>query len=347
MMGKSILSGIPTLMATLKAISTVHPFVALAFLPFQFAYEQEMKRHDNERLRLSLFDSIKDVMLVLRETDGLGVTKHDERTEPNGTPLVSRLTELGQQMDKDIHTCYNVLDAMEKQKLILKVFKARGWNEKLAYWKDNFKKLQNDLHFALSLNTAKTVHDTRIQITEIHKFIMEFEKYKTAEEHKIEGFLRARGGEKKVIDDESKCLELLKLQDELTVTHDISSNYASTAGASNYAAGASASNRRGGQESGKAESRDKDAIAKLRKEYRTDVAVVIAENLDSFSKRLNLNLSRLRQDLKSDIHEEGSRMIKVFKSGPHMRVRDEIMRQVWKDQVLHDHYDWLLSYGLG
>ncbi|KAJ7243357.1 hypothetical protein C8J57DRAFT_1525807 [Mycena rebaudengoi] len=348
MMGKSILSGIPTLMATVKAISTVHPFVALAFLPFQFAYEQEMKRHDNEkylhsqranhtqkftyplpRLRLSLFDSIKDVILVLRETDGLGVTKHDERTEPNGTPLVSRLTELGQQMDKDIHACYNVLDAMEKQKLIMKVFKARGWNEKLAYWKDNFKKLQNDLHFALSLNTAKPIHDMGIQCV---KFIMEFEKYKTAEERKIEGFLRAHGGEKKVIDDESKCLELLKLQDELTVTHDISSNYASTAGASNYAAGASASNRRGGQESGKAESRDKDAIAKLRKEYRTDVAVVSAENLDSFSKRLKLNLSRVRQDLKSDIHEEGSRMIKVFKSGPHMRVRDEIMRQVWKDQ---------------
>jgi hypothetical protein len=38
---------------------------------------------------------------------------------------------------------------------------------------------------------------------------MEFEKYKTAEERKIEGFLRAHGGEKKVIDDESKCLELL------------------------------------------------------------------------------------------------------------------------------------------
>jgi hypothetical protein len=40
---------------------------------------------------------------------------------------------------------------------------AWGWNEKLAYWKDNFKKLRNDLHFALSLNTAKTVHDMGIQ----------------------------------------------------------------------------------------------------------------------------------------------------------------------------------------
>jgi hypothetical protein len=46
-------------------------------------------------------------MSYICRTDGLGVTKHDEHTEPNGTPLVSRLTELGQQMDKDIHACYN------------------------------------------------------------------------------------------------------------------------------------------------------------------------------------------------------------------------------------------------
>ncbi|KAJ7265060.1 hypothetical protein C8J57DRAFT_1230090 [Mycena rebaudengoi] len=94
-------------------------------------------------------------MSYICRTDGLGVTKHDERTELNGTPLVSRLTELGQQMDKDIHACYNETDHESLQ--------AWGWNEKLAYWKDNFKKLRNDLHFALSLNTAKTVHDMGIQ----------------------------------------------------------------------------------------------------------------------------------------------------------------------------------------
>ncbi|KAJ6512718.1 hypothetical protein C8R45DRAFT_961144 [Mycena sanguinolenta] len=330
-LGKAVLNGIPALMRALKAVSQVHPFVALAFLPFQFAYEQGIKHHDNEKIRLSLFESIKEVMLTVEEMNGLGITKDDTRTTTTGELVPSRLNELGRRMEKDILECYNALDAMKKQSLIGKFCKAHTWNERLATWKYEFKQLKKDLHLALTFNTALVIHDMSDRITEIHRFVMEFEKYKTAQEHKIEAFFKAHGDAnqktyEEIIYDDSKCAELIKLQNDQTVTHNISSTYA-TAGA-----------RRSGQESGKADSREKteprekEAIAKLRKEYRTDVEAVITENMESFSKRLELSLQRLRQDLKSDIHEEVDRVIKFGKRGPHMRLTDSIMRQVWKDQ---------------
>ncbi|KAJ6573541.1 hypothetical protein DFH09DRAFT_1277138 [Mycena vulgaris] len=297
--GKAILNGIPALMSALEGLSKVHPFAAAAFLPFQFAYKQEMKRHDNERSRISLFESIKDVMLVAVEMRGVGITPDDTRRTPDGQPVVTRLAALGEQMRKDIKQCYNggriilmqsgmrwnspwalylsALDAMQKQSLIVRFCKASTWNDKLAGFKVTFKTRREELHFALTLNTAASIQDMST---------MQVDK---------------------------KVGSALQFQ----------STYAAGPGANKYRPG-------GAQDPGKAEHNAE--LAALRKEYRSDVASVIEENMESFAKRLDLSLDLLSEDLKNDIHREGDRMIKFLKGGPHLRLRDKIMRQVWKDQ---------------
>ncbi|KAJ7229969.1 hypothetical protein GGX14DRAFT_409643 [Mycena pura] len=313
----------PALLSVLQALSAVHPFVALALLPFQFAYQQELKHQDNEKLHLSLFASIKDVMLVSVEMQGVGITMNDKRMTPDGQPVAARLTALGQQMKQDIEGCYNVLDAMQKQSPLVRFCKAYSWNAQLAAWKVTFKTRREDLQFALTLNTAVNIRE----ISDIiHQVITEFASYKTAQERKIEAFFKANGGQDAVLADDTKLAALLKLQDEQTVTHNIQSSYAvaSTAGAKwRFLLPAPG---------GKAEQREKDEVAALRKEMRVDVDAVVQDNMANFSKRLDMSLLMLRHELKRDMHTEGNRVIHYLKGGPHMRLHDKIMRQVWKDQ---------------
>ncbi|KAJ7689549.1 hypothetical protein B0H17DRAFT_633894 [Mycena rosella] len=318
--GKAILNGVPALMSALEGLSKVHPFAAAAFLPFQFAYKQEMKRHDNERSRISLFEAIKDVMLVTVEMKGVGVTPDDTRQTPDGRPVGTRLAALGQQMKKDIEECYNTLDAMTKQSLIVKFCKASTWNDKLAGLKVRFTTRRQELQFALTLNTATTIQDMSAMLKKMHdEFAKEFQSFKTPQDRKIEAFFKANGGEEAVLGNDAQCALLIKLQNEETSTHNIQSTYA--AGPSGHK-----------PQTGGAQEQHKEALAALRKEYRSDVASVIEENMESFAKRLDLSLQLISEDLKNDIHHEGDRVINFLKGGPHLRLRDKIMRQVWKDQ---------------
>ncbi|KAJ7466853.1 hypothetical protein FB451DRAFT_399926 [Mycena latifolia] len=328
--GRAVFSGVPALMSALERLSKVHPFVEAAFLPFQFAYKQEMKRHDNEKSRLALFETIKGVMCIIVEMKGVEITRDDKRVMPGGQPLVSRLEELGQQMDKDITECYNTLDAMQKQSLVVKFCKASGWNDKLADFKVRFKTRREELQLALTLNTATTIQDMSTRLKEIqdqnkkmHDDIMkEFQSFKTPQDRKIEAFFTAHGGVdeinvNKVMKDNDKCTMLLELQDDMRSAHTHNIQCTHAAGQMDGA--------------GWHEQLTQDLLA-LRKEFRRDINSVIEENMERFLKRLDMSLDLLKEDLKNNIHEEGDRVINFLKGGPHLRLKDKIMRQVWKDQ---------------
>lgn len=140
------------------------------------------------------------------------------------------------------------------------------------------------------------------------QFVKEFQAAKTPQDRIIDAWFKANGGEEAVMADDAKCAALIKLQNEMSVTHNIQSTRAAGSGA----------NGKVGQK------QEKLALAALRKEYRTDVAAVIEENMESFAKRLDLSLHLLSEDLKNDIHQEGDRMIKFLKGGLHLRLRDKV-----------------------
>ncbi|KAJ7453210.1 hypothetical protein FB451DRAFT_1185458 [Mycena latifolia] len=299
--GKVILGGIPVLMNALEELSKVHPFVSVAFLPFKFAYSQELKRRDNDKIRLSLFETIKDVMMVVIETKNLGVEPQDERKTPDGEPLVTRLAALGQKMRDDIMECYNALDAMQKQSLIVKFCKAGAWNDRLATYQAKFKVRRTDLQFALALSTALTIQDMNTNGVQNDK------------DRLIDTFLQANGGAGSVMSDDVKCGALIKLQNDLTTTHNIQSTYA--AGPGLYKA------RSGGDPT--TELALKNQIAALRKEYCSDVATVIQENMQTFLNHLDLSLHLLSEDLKANVRQEVDRVIDYMKDGPYQQLRSK------------------------
>lgn len=171
------------------------------------------------------------------------------------------------------------------------------------------------------------------------KFYHEFQAMKTPQDLEIEAFFHKNGEKEKVLADDAKCASLIQLQKGLTVTHNIQSTYAAGVGDNKY--------RMAGQNP--SPSKDKTDIEAIRKEFRSDVTLVIQENMRSFTSHLDLSLHLLGEDINDNIHREGDRMINYMKDGPHLRLKDpvstfiilfttsqqlvQIMRQVWKDQV--------------
>jgi hypothetical protein len=65
-------------------------------------------------------------------------------------------------------------------------------------------------------------------------------------------------------------------------------------------------------------------IAALRYEYQKDIQSIIQENSQSSSKRFQLGLDNLSEDLASMIQREGDRVISYLQGGPFSRVRDKV-----------------------
>ncbi|KAJ7802096.1 hypothetical protein B0H14DRAFT_2893447 [Mycena olivaceomarginata] len=318
--GSAVVKGVPLLMKALEGLSKAHPFAQVAFLPFKFAYEQEQKRRENDRARTSLFESIVDVMRLNVE---IRVT-----IEPTAH---GRLAELGEQMKADIRGCYNVLDAMQKQSLIVKFCKAEDWGKQLGQYKATFQRRHDDLHSTLTLNMAMEVHTMPTNI--VQKFMKAFQAAKTPQDRIIEAYFRANGDEDAVMKDDAKFANLIKLVNQSTVTHDIQSPSAAGSGTNKSRTGGA-----GVQATGKTklDEDERADVARIRKEYRTDITLVIEENMGIFTKRLELGLRRLEEDLRHDIHREADHVISHME-GPYMQLDDKIMRQVWKDQGWRGH----------
>ncbi|KAF7352165.1 hypothetical protein MVEN_01179700 [Mycena venus] len=130
-----------------------------------------------------------------------------------------------------------------------------------------------------------------------------FERFRNPQDRMIDALIRANGGPNEVMADDIKCAALLKLQNDLTTTHNIQS--AKAAGPALYKA------REGGDPA--SQLAFKNEIAALRKEYCTDVATLIEDNKGKCLNNLNLRLHLLSEDIKGDVRKEADRVIDYMK----------------------------------
>ncbi|KAK7055990.1 hypothetical protein R3P38DRAFT_3170651 [Favolaschia claudopus] len=311
--GNTILEGVPALMSTLEVLTDVHPFLKAAYLPFKLIYDQETERKDNDKKRNTLFEKIKDVMMVLLELKNLG--KDDNRTTPDGEPVLSRLAAICQNMKKDIEECYNAVTVQEKRSLGIKFLKAKIWNEELGSYAARFTHRREELTFALSLRSAVTIQEIHDDMkTMMHLF----RTMLTPQEREMGRWIERNGGGDVVMQDSKKCIDMIKFQNSLEATTVVAVSH----------------DRAGRLPSAFDDERKKNdnLIANLRKEYREDVRSVIQENLDSYSKRFEMGLEDLGKDLGNKIKHQGDRVMNYLKGGPHNRIKHRIIYHVWKDQ---------------
>ncbi|KAJ7157929.1 hypothetical protein C8R43DRAFT_996337 [Mycena crocata] len=310
--GKTILEGVPAIMSALETLTEVHPFLKAAYLPFKLIYHQETQRRENDQKRTTLFEKIKDVMLVLLELKGFG--KDDTRSTPEGKPVLSRLASICKDMKKDIEECYNVLNAQDKRGVGIKFLKASSWNKELGSYAARFKSRREDLTFALSMRGVVTMEEMNSNM----KMMMEmFSTMMSPQERDMGRWISQNGGEKAVLGSDKKCAAMIK--------------YEATLATATGPAGRAEKGKASDDEtvSKKAEAK---AIAALRKEYREDISGIIQENLESYSKRFEMGLDDLGKDLGKKIQHQGDRLINYLKGGPHSRIKDKMVYHVWKDQ---------------
>ncbi|KAJ7596026.1 hypothetical protein C8J56DRAFT_1043125 [Mycena floridula] len=306
--GKAILDGIPAIMSTLETLTEVHPFLKAAYLPFKLIYGQEMKRRENDQKRRTLFEKIKDVMFVLLELKE--VKKDDPRITPQGEPLLSRLEQICKDMKSDIEECYNVLNAQEKRGIAVKFLHASAWNGQLASYAVKFESRRGELKFALQMRIATGVDEINANVKEMREMFMQmFATYRTPQEREIGTWIERNGGEKAVLDDKDKCLQMLKKESSMSQ------------GSSHHM-----------QTRSVAVVDDDTAITNLRKEYRQDIKVLIQDNMEGYMKRFTMGIEQLNEDLTAKIAHQGDRIINALSGGPHKRIKDKIMYHVWKEQ---------------
>ncbi|KAE9403546.1 hypothetical protein BT96DRAFT_814787 [Gymnopus androsaceus JB14] len=161
-----MLEGVPAIMNALETLTEIHPFLKAAYFPFKLIYHQEMKHRENDKRRTTLFEKIKDVMLVLLELKN--VSKDDTRTTLEGKPILNRLALICKKMKKDIEECYNVPNAQEKRSLGIKFLKASSWNQELGSYAARFSTAREEISFALNLQTAVTVEEINAKYAAFH-----------------------------------------------------------------------------------------------------------------------------------------------------------------------------------
>ncbi|KAJ7473796.1 hypothetical protein B0H11DRAFT_2036023 [Mycena galericulata] len=309
--GKAISEHVPEIMSVLEKVTDIHPFLKAAFLPFKLIYYQETQRRDNDGKRSTLFEKIKDVMLILMELKK--IPKDDTRITPEGEPILSRLASICRDMKKDIEGCYNVLNAQERRSVSIKFLKASSWNKELATYAARFTTTRENLTFTLSMRSAVTTEETN---TNVIKMMEMFATMMSPQEKDMGRWIQNNGGEEEVLKDNKKTLEMIKYEAKF---------------APNGPAGKSDKRKPGASDEDSSKDEAK-AIADLRKEYRQDIQSIIQENLESYSKRFQMGLDDLAKDLESKIKHEGDRVIKYLQGGPHSRIKDKMVYHVWKDQ---------------
>ncbi|KAJ7147215.1 hypothetical protein C8R46DRAFT_545436 [Mycena filopes] len=313
--GKAIVDSIPFFMRMLEALTDVHPFLKAAYLPFKQIYYQETKRRDNDKKRTMLFETLKDTILLLRELEHIG--KDDTRTTPTGEPILGRLATICNNLENDIKDCYNVVDAQKKHRLAIKFLRASNWNEKLATYTVTFKKRQDEIHLALSIDTVITVHEMDSNIKEIKEMVKIFASMLSPQEREIGAWIEQNGGKDVVLASDKKCAELIKYEAKLT---SLSSGQGALSGSMA---------KMSPEEAKKNEAK---AITNLKKEYHEDIQIIIQENLQSFLRSFEMGLDNLNKDLGRKIRHEGDRVIKHLNRGPHSRIKDKMIFHIWKDQ---------------
>ncbi|KAJ7734821.1 hypothetical protein B0H16DRAFT_1892397 [Mycena metata] len=182
---ESRLDFVPSMMDVLAKLSVTYPFVKAVFLPFKFAYEQQLT---NDRKSKHLFEEMAKGVRALIYVDELDLE------QPTGASI-KNLTEISEKMAMNIAACCNVLDVYQKLQPLQKFLTAGTWNELFAERAIQFEVQQQELRAALNLSVAIPRGKTMI--------VAEFDSCKPPHAADFDMWIAEVGGREKLISDET------------------------------------------------------------------------------------------------------------------------------------------------
>ncbi|KAH9171881.1 hypothetical protein EDB89DRAFT_1851867 [Lactarius sanguifluus] len=329
--------GMPVLMNALDEVKALHPFIGVVVLAFTAVYTLEQKRRDNEKKIIALYVEMKEMMgvlLLLRDV------QNDKLVAPDGRSIEDRLKTLVERTADDIKLCSNVCDTYAKKKLLAKVFLGPVWDDRLLSWVTLFSKRRQEFEFELSIHTSQGVDKANVKLDVIGNATRAldekmdvlkamFEQLVSPEQKQLAATVAANGGVKALRNNDKMLLEL-----ERTASK---------------APGAPSAE---GHRAPRAMASDANPNADdLRMDIFEDPDAAVEKNQVVYFRKFEAQKRQIIDELTFVVKRESDRVIQEMKGGPHDRIRDRTIYDIWTEMgwrgnvkarhfvlALRDHY---------
>ncbi|KAL1665576.1 hypothetical protein GGF50DRAFT_113998 [Schizophyllum commune] len=288
--------GCTMLINALDAISTVHPFINAALLAFKGVINLELKRRDNNQKVLALKIQMKSMMSALEPLGSIP----DSHVAPDGTILENRFKPLVAQMCKDVLECGNACDTYTKKRLIAKVLKSYIYEQHLAGFSERFAERRREIMLAISAHTTVVVKNVLSANSEL--MLQLFRRLDTPRERDIRQSVDERGGPGACMEDDYKLKQLMRMEDGVVVA--------------------------GGEAEGR------NDLTGLKRELQESLGESLERNLTQFLGKLRALRDEVIgaiQNVETSIHREGDRVIADLTKGPHERILDQDIHELWRE----------------
>ncbi|KAF8498939.1 hypothetical protein BU17DRAFT_102863 [Hysterangium stoloniferum] len=295
----SVVENITPLMNVLNELKTLHPFVGVVVMAFQVAWSLEMTRRQNNQKVLALHVEMKDMIGVFVRLRDI---KNPEVPGSDGKKIEDRMRKLVDETATTINDCANACDTYTKKKLIVKVLSGSIWEMRLAEFAVHFTKLRSEFEFELSIHTAGGVDSANEKLVDMQARMNEMlemlGKLVSPDEARMQKAIDDRGGRDAVLENEKLLKEVSK--DQL-------------AGADTEANG------------------KPYTFADLKDDLKADIDELITKNMEGFERKIKLGQDKIKAELESAINKMEATVIAQMESGPHDRIIDPDISQLWKD----------------
>ncbi|RPD56321.1 hypothetical protein L226DRAFT_469232 [Lentinus tigrinus ALCF2SS1-7] len=298
----ALVDGIPALLKVLDDVAQIHPFIKVAIGAFRVAVELDLKRRDNDKKIPLLFAEMRDMMAVLVQ---LGEIAQDQRVGTDNKTIEDRMGNLVKKTEEDIRKCANACSAYSKKHTFSKVLQSSSWDETFKGYIQGFTTRRGEFEFELSLYVGRavnTANDRLVTLDEkMDRLLKFFEACVSPEERYLADMVRNAGGPEVVINDQAVLRKLYEdkgrpLEHRATGRHD-----------------------------------PEDDFQQLQEELRVDPETAIRDNLEQFERKFRIQQRELEEEMRRMMHREGDRIIDSFTAGPHDRIRDWDIHEIWKD----------------
>ncbi|GJE95081.1 hypothetical protein PsYK624_112600 [Phanerochaete sordida] len=214
-------------------------------------------------------------------------------------------------IENTIRACLLTCDTYYKRRLLVKVFTSGQWQEKFTDFAARFEAHKAGLQSDLGIYTVHALSNISSTMQMI------FERLSSIEEQALSGFIGKHGGEDAVKRDK----ELMETLISMCRLHDKDN-------------GDSALN-----------------VLDLQVQISQDVERIIEEDRSQFNSKLEMMEKKLKQSFEDATRRESNRVIKVIEAGPHERIWNPDVLEVWMENrwrgsvkatrlvlALHDHF---------
>ncbi|KAI0752480.1 hypothetical protein C8Q80DRAFT_1146274 [Daedaleopsis nitida] len=308
----SFIDSLPGLVKALDEVAKLHPFIGIAVSAFRVVIELDMKRRDNDKKIGVLFAEMKDMMEALLQ---LRSVKDEETIGPDGMTIKARMQSLINNTTEDIKRCANACDAYSKKKLIVKVIKGSVWETTLKGFIDLFASRRKAFTFALSIHIGVGVDDANRKLKVIDEkidLVLEFfANIVSPEQQELAALVAKKGGATAVMGSNEALSELLKFKPALSTS-------------------AGKHTDRGAAEHNKHQDAV-DELAIVKEELFDTPELTIRKNLEVFERKFKMQQRELAEEMRRMVHHEGDRVIQAVTGGPHERIIDPDIHEIWRE----------------